>query len=127
MSSGDSTSITTSDRTSSTTLPVSDRQEAEQRLDEREVGAGARHELAGRELVVAGEVEALEALEDRGAQVVLHVEREAPADEPADVREHEVHRAEADEQHEQRPERLRSASSMTLSTTASLDERDERR
>jgi len=35
--------------------------------DEAEVAAGPRHDLAGRELVVAGEVEALELAEDRGA------------------------------------------------------------
>ena len=66
---------------------------------------------------MTGEVEPLHALEDGGAQVVLHVERESAADEPTDVREHEVDRAEADEQHEQWPQRLRSASTITLSTT----------
>ena len=80
-------------------------QEAEQGLDQREVGARPRHDLTGGELVVVREVEALHALEDRGAQVVLHVEGEPPADEAADVREHEVHRAESDEEREQRPER----------------------
>ena len=51
-----------------------EREEAEQGLDEGEVGAGARHDLAGGELVVMGEVEALDPFEDRGAQIVLHVE-----------------------------------------------------
>ena len=40
------------------------REEAEQGLDEGEVGAGARHDLAGGELVVMGEVEALDPFED---------------------------------------------------------------
>ena len=42
-------------------------------------------ELAGLQLVVAGEVEALQLVEDRGAQVVLHVERDAAAAIAADV------------------------------------------
>ena len=105
VSSGESTSITTSESTSSTTLPVASGKEAQQRLDQGEVGARTRHDLPGGELVVVGEVEPLHPLEDRGAQVVLHVEREAATDEASDVGEHEVHRAQADEQREQRPER----------------------
>ena len=98
-------------------------QEAEQRLDEREVGARARHDLAGRELVVVREVESLHAFEDRGAQVVLHVEREPSADEATDVREHEVHRAEAHEQCEERPERRAVGDDHVVDDRA-LDQRD---
>ncbi len=39
------------------------------------------HELAGLRVVVAAEVEALEALEHGVAQVELHVEAHSPADE----------------------------------------------
>ena len=49
-------------------------------------------------LVVAREVEALQLTEDRGAQVVLHVERDAAADEAADVRADEPDDADDDEQ-----------------------------
>ena len=47
------------------------------------------------------EVEPLQPLEQRGAQVVLHVERVAATDESPDVREDELHRGRTDEQREQ--------------------------
>ena len=75
-----------------------DRQELQEALDQRDVGRRAAHELAGLQLVVAGEVEALELAEDRGAQVVLHVERDAAAVEPAEVREDEREHAHHDHQ-----------------------------
>ena len=62
-----------------------DRQERQQALDQPEVAGGARHQLAGLHLVVAGEVEALQALVDRVAQVVLHVEAHPAADPAPDV------------------------------------------
>ena len=79
VSSGDMRSIKNSDSTNSTTLPVSIGMNASSCLHELEVGAGARHDLAGRELVVAREVETLEAFEQRVAQIVLHVDAVAPA------------------------------------------------
>ena len=69
-----------------------DRQELQEALEERDVGRRAAHELAGLQLVVTREVEALELAEHRGAQVVLHVERDAAAPEAAEVREHERER-----------------------------------
>ena len=57
-----------------------DRQEGQQPLHQAEVGGGARHELTGAELVVAGEVEALQPLVDGVAQVELHVEAHPAAD-----------------------------------------------
>ena len=83
-----------------------DRQELQEALDQRDVRRRAAHELAGRHLVVAGEVEALQLAEDRGAQVVLHVERDATAAEPAEVREDEREHAHHDHQREPRRERL---------------------
>ena len=82
-----------------------DRQELQQALDQHDVGAGAAHELTGLHLVVAREVEPLELAEDRGAEVVLHRERDAAAAEPADEREAEARDAEDDEQQQPRPER----------------------
>ena len=55
---------------------------------------------------MAGEVEALEALEDRVAQVVLHVEGDPATDEPADVRQREVGDAGHHEHGDQRPQGL---------------------
>ena len=87
-------------------LPTHDRQEREQALDQADVGAGPGHELAGLQLVVAGEVEALQPLEDGVAQVVLHVERDPAADEAAHVGGGEPERRASDEQDGQpRPER----------------------
>ena len=82
------------------------RHELEQLLHELKVGAGARHELPGGQLVVACEVETLESFEQRVPQVVLDVDAVAPARVPPDVLEDEVHRGETDEQHEQRADRL---------------------
>ena len=58
------------------------------------------------ELVVAREVERLQLTEHRGAQVVLHVERDAATAVAPDVREDEPRDAHHDEQREPRPERL---------------------
>ena len=54
---------------------------------------------------MAGEIEVLELLEEHEPEIVLHVERVAATHEAAHVREHELHEAETDEQHEQRPGR----------------------
>ncbi len=56
-------------------VPEHDRQERQQALDERHVARRPADQLAGLEPVVAGEVEALQPLEDGVAQVVLDVER----------------------------------------------------
>ena len=106
VSSGDISSIRNSDSTSSTTLPVSIGMNCRSCCTSCEVGAGTRHELTGGELVVPGEVEALEPFEQRVPQVVLHVDGVTAARVPTDVLEDEVHRREADEQHEQRTDRL---------------------
>ena len=92
-----------------------------------EVGARARHELAGLQLVVAGEVEALQPLVDRGAQVVLHVEaRPGRRRSGGCTTATKLHRPEADEQHEQRPERPLVGDDHVVDDRP-LDERDERR
>ena len=80
-----------------------DREELQEALHERDVGRRAAHELPGRQLVVTREVEALQLGEDRGAEVVLHVERDAPATEPAEVGEDE--RRHAHEDHQDQPGR----------------------
>ena len=98
MSVGESHSITPSDMTSITRLPVSMGRKLRSICTSARSALGTRHQLPGRQLVVPREVEALQPLEQRGAQVVLHVEREAAADEPPDVREDELHRGRADEQ-----------------------------
>ena len=59
------------------------------------------------ELVVTREVEPLELAEDRGAEVVLHVERDPAAAEPAEVGEHEREHAHRD--HQGQPGRERPA------------------
>ena len=64
-----------------------DRQERQHALDERGVARRATHELARLHLVVAGEVESLQPLVDRVAQIELHVER----DPSAGVAAHERH------------------------------------
>ena len=91
-SSGDRQSMTANDTMNSKDVGDADRQELQEALDQRDVGRRAAHELTGLQLVVAGEVEALQLAEDRGAQVVLHVERDASAAEAAEVREHERER-----------------------------------
>ena len=85
VSGGDRISMITSDSTQHHDVAEHDRQERQQRLDQPEVGRGARHELAGLQLVVAGEVEPLQPLVDRVAQVVLHVEAHPAADPAAHV------------------------------------------
>src|SRR5438445_327804 len=55
-------------------VAADDRQEGEQTLEEGDVGAGAGDQLSRLQLVVAGEVEALQGVVDRGAQVVLHAQ-----------------------------------------------------
>ena len=82
-----------------------DREELQEALDQCDVGGRAAHELTGRHLVVAGEVEPLQLPEDRGSQVVLHVERDAPAPEPAVVGEDE--RQHAHDDHQCQPGRQR--------------------
>ncbi len=84
-----------------------DREELQQSLDQHDVGVRAADELAGLHLVVAREVEPLELAEDRGAEVVLHRERDAATAEAADVREPEPDHAEDDEQQQPRPQRSR--------------------
>ena len=83
-----------------------DGQELQEALHERDVGRGPADELAGRHLVVAGEVESLQLGEDRGAQVVLHVERDAPAPEATEIGEDEGRDAHQDHQDEPRRERF---------------------
>ena len=88
-------------------VPDRDRQELQQALDQHDVGAGPAHELTGLHRVVAREVEPLQLAEDRGAEVVLDRERDAPAAEAADERQAEARDAEDDEQQQPRPERRR--------------------
>ena len=107
VSSGDRDAMITSEITNISTLPMTIGQELQQALDQHDVGVRAADQLAGLHLVVAREVEALELAEDRGAQVVLHRERDAAAAEPADEREAEPGDAEDDEQEQPRPERSR--------------------
>ena len=83
------TNIATIDTTNIKTLRDADRQELQEALDQRDVGRRAADELAGLQLVVAREVERLQLTEHRGAQVVLHVERDATTAVAADVREDE--------------------------------------
>ena len=105
MSGGESTSITISDSTSVKTLPVTSGRKLSSAWTSPRSELARGHDLAGGQLVVAGEVESLQPLEDRGAQVVLHVEREAAADEAADERQHEVDDARGTtSSDEQRPE-----------------------
>ena len=104
-----------------------DRQELQEALDQRDVGRRAAHELTGLELVVAREVEPLQLPEHRGAQVVLHVERDAAAAVSAEVREHERQHAHDDHQREPRRERpascfgVMTSSMMTFCTSGSSD------
>ena len=91
-SGGDSQNIAPSETTNNKMFATPIGQELQEPLDQRDVGRRPAHELAGLQLVVAREVEALQLAEDRGAEVVLHVERDAAAPEPAEVREHERRR-----------------------------------
>ena len=85
-------SITTSDTTNIRMLPTPIGRNCRKPWISATSERRAAHELAGLQLVVAREVEALELAEDRGAQVVLHVERDAAAAEAAEVREDERER-----------------------------------
>ena len=85
VSGGDSKSITPSDTTSITRLPSMIGRNGSRPWSSPTSLRRPRHELAGLQLVVAGEVEALEPLVDRVAQVVLHVEATRPPDEAAHV------------------------------------------
>ena len=78
------------------------------------------------QLVVTGEVESLEPLEQRVAQVVLHVDPVAAAGVAPEVLEDEVDRREADEDDEQRADRLRLLDDRVVGDRA-LDERQDRR
>ena len=69
-----------------------DRHELQEALDQRDVGRRAAHELTRLQLVVLREVELLQLAEHGGAQVVLHVERDAPAAIAPVVGEDEHHR-----------------------------------
>ncbi len=82
-----------------------DRQELQETLYQRHVGRRAADELTRRHFVVAGEVEALQLPEDRGAEIVLNVERDAAAPETAQVREDEREHAHHD--HQRQPRRQR--------------------
>ena len=82
-----------------------DRQEGEQPLHQPEVGGGTRDELPGAELVVAGEVEALQPLVDGVAQVELHVEAHPAADPAPQEGTAERQQARHHEGHQPRPHR----------------------
>ncbi|GAA3244366.1 hypothetical protein GCM10017691_50320 [Pseudonocardia petroleophila] len=71
--------------------PQRQRHHRQQRLHELQVGDRARHDLPGAHGVLALPVEALDRGEHLAAQVVLHVEREAPGQEPAQERRREPH------------------------------------
>ena len=102
------------------------RHEREELLHELQVGARARDELTGGELVVTREVEALQTLEQRVAQVVLHVDPVTPAGEAPDVLEPEVHRRHADEERDQRRGGTRVGRDGVVDDRA-LHEREQRR
>ena len=61
------------------------RHREEELLDQREVGGRARHHVADRQLVVAGEVELVEVAVDGQAEVVLEVDAHLGAEVPAGV------------------------------------------
>ena len=84
-----------------------DRQERQQSLDQRQVRRRPRHELAGLQIVVAREVESLQALEDRDAQVVLHVEADPSTHPPPDVGREERERPRGEQDQQERPHRPR--------------------
>ena len=83
-----------------------DRELREEALEQADVGSCPRHELTGLHVVVRGEVEALQPLEDRVAQVVLHVEADALAGEAPPVPADEADDAEPHHQREPGPQRL---------------------
>ena len=62
-----------------------ERQEGQQALQQPDIGVGPRHQLAGLHLVVAGEVEMLQLVEDGVAQVELDVQADPTAPVAADV------------------------------------------
>ncbi len=62
-----------------------DRQERQQGLQQADVGVGPGHQLAGLQLVVAGEVQPLQLVVDGIAEVVLDVEADPAAHVTADV------------------------------------------
>ena len=74
----------------------------EQRPDEDEVRVGPRDELAGLQLVVAGEVEPLEVREDGVAEVVVDVPADPPRAETPDAAEDELQRIHAAHEEEER-------------------------
>ena len=61
------------------------RHREEERLDQRQVAGRAGHDVADRELVVAGEVELVEVAVDGQAQVVLEVHADLGAEVAAQV------------------------------------------
>ena len=95
----------------------------EQLADEREVRVRPRDELAGLQLVVAGEVESLKMGEDGVAQVVVDVPGDAPAGEPADLPEHEADHEQHAHQAQQRAEVIRMAQDRPVDDRR-LDQRD---
>ncbi len=107
-------------------VPDDDRQEREQRLDEPEVRRRPRDELARLQLVVRAEVEALEALEDRHPQVVLHVQAHPAADPAPDVGRPERERTRDHEEQEVGPDRGRPRHDAVVDDRP-LDDRRERR
>jgi hypothetical protein len=102
-----------------------DREERQQALDEVDVGARSADELPGLHRVVAGEVEPLQLLVDRPADVVLHVETHPSADEAPHVGAEEADHS-GDEQ-EREPRRQRpSLGDHDVVDDHLLDERCER-
>ena len=94
VSSGDSVIMTTIESTNSRTLPLMLGRNDEQPLHQGDVGVGAADQLPGVELVGAAAVDALQRPEDVVAHVVLHVERQPPADIAPDIAEAEPQGAE---------------------------------
>ncbi len=106
---GERNAMTISETTSSTTLPS-----RIGRIDRTpsimpDVRRGAGHDLSGVHPVVGGEVEPLQALVHRGAQVVADVDRHPPAERPAGPGEDEGDEAGGDEQGDQRGDAARRA------------------
>ena len=82
-----------------------DRKETEQALDQSRVRVRPRHQLTGRHPVEVVEVQRLQMVVHRVAEVVLHRKRHSSAAVAAHVREAEARGRERDEQHQPRPER----------------------
>ncbi len=78
----------------------------EHALDHAEVGVRPADQLSGLELVVAGEVEVEDVVEDGVAQVVLHEEADPAARQPPGQRGEEPHHRDDAERHEERGQRL---------------------